>query len=69
MTTSYHAISLTLPRSKGERAGKAVTVALPYGITSLCPIRALRRWQEAAGISEGALFRRLYLPPPPARGR
>ena len=62
-TARERGISLTLPRSKGERAGKAVTVALPYGTTSLCPVRALRRWQEAAGISEGALFRRLYLPP------
>ena len=61
-------LRLTLPRSKGERAGKAVTVAIPYGTTTLCPVRALRRWQEAAGITEGALFRRIWAPPTRAAG-
>ena len=56
-------LRLTLPRSKGERTGKAVTVALPYGSTELCPVRALQRWQAAAGITEGAVFRRLWRPP------
>ncbi len=61
-------LRLTLPRSKGERTGKAVTVALPYGATELCPVRALRRWQAAAGITEGAVFRRIWQPPT-RRGR
>jgi site-specific recombinase XerC len=56
-------LRLTLPHSKGERAGRAVTVAIPYGTTALCPVRALRRWQEAAGITEGPIFRRIWLPP------
>jgi integrase len=56
-------LRLTLPRSKGERGGRAVTVAIPYGRTELCPVRAVRRWQEAAGITEGALFRRIWTPP------
>ena len=59
-------LRLTLPHSKGERTGRGVTVALPYGTTELCPIRALRSWQRAAGITEGALFRRIWIPP---RGR
>ena len=62
-------LRLTLPRSKGERTGRAVTVPLPYGDTSLCPVRALRRWQEAAGITEGALFRRIWSPPKGPRSR
>ena len=57
-------LRLILPRSKGARDGRAVTVALPYGRSELCPVRALRRWQEAARISEGPLFRRLFAPPP-----
>ena len=61
-------LRVTLPRSKGERGGKAVTVALPYGMTALCPVRALRRWQAAAGISEGALFRRIWVPPTRRKG-
>ncbi len=60
-------LRLTLPHSKGERAGRAVTVAIPYGTTALCPVRALRRWQEAAGITEGPVFRRIWLPPSRAR--
>jgi len=60
-------LRLTLPRTKGERAGKAVAVAIPYGTTALCPVRALRRWQAAAGIDEGALFRRIWQPPTRAK--
>jgi site-specific recombinase XerC len=60
-------LRLTLPHSKGERAGRAVTVAIPYGTTALCPVRALRRWQEAADITEGPIFRRIWLPPSRAR--
>jgi integrase len=56
-------LRLTLPRSKGDRTGSGVTVAIPYGATELCPVRALRRWQDAAGITEGAVFRRIWLPP------
>lgn len=48
-----------LPRTKGERAGKVVAVAIPYGATALRPVRALRRWQAVAGLNEGALFRRI----------
>jgi integrase len=59
-------LRLTLPLSKGERSGRAVTVAIPYGSTELCPVRALRQWQLAAGIADGPLFRRIWTPP---RGR
>jgi site-specific recombinase XerC len=55
-------LRLTLPRSKGERTGKSVTVPILYGTTELCPVRALRRWQDAAGITEGAVFRRIWAP-------
>ena len=56
-------LRVTLPRSKGERAGKAVTVAIPHGATELCPVRALRRWLDVASIREGAVFRRIWVPP------
>jgi hypothetical protein len=59
-------LRLTLPHTKGERTGASVTVAIPYGTTELCPIRALRRWQAAADITAGAMFRRIWTPP---RGR
>jgi integrase len=53
---------LTLPRSKGDRTGSGVPVAFPYGTTDLCPVRALRRWQDTAGIADGAVFRRIWRP-------
>ena len=59
-------LRLTLPQTKGERTGRSVIVAIPYGTTDLCPVRALRQWQLAADITEGPLFRRIWTPP---RGR
>jgi hypothetical protein len=55
--------------TKGERAGAPVTVAILYGSTELCPVRALRRWQDEAGITEGAVFRRIWTPPHGRDGR
>lgn len=57
-------IRLTLPQTKGEQA-EAVTVPLPYGDTELCPVHALEAWQLAADITEGPVFRRIWLPPQP----
>ncbi|MDD2878649.1 MAG: site-specific integrase [Acidiphilium sp.] len=55
-------IRLTLPQTKGEQT-QAVTVPLPYGDTGLCPVRAIERWQAAATLTSGPLFRRIWLPP------
>ena len=48
---SERGLRLPLPRSKGDRAGTGITVAIPHGTTELCPVRALRRWQEPAKIT------------------
>ncbi len=61
-------LRVTLPRSKGERAGKAVTIALPYGTSGLCPVRALLAWMAAAGIVDGAVFRRVWAAAKPQVG-
>ena len=53
---------LTLQRSKGSQTD-AVLVPLPYGRTELCPVRALARWLDAAAITAGPVFRRIWLPP------
>jgi integrase len=58
---------LTLPRSKGAQTA-AVTVPLPYGRTELCPARALTVWLTAAAITDGAVFRRIFVPPTPPDG-
>jgi hypothetical protein len=44
---------------------ESVVVPLPYGRTELCPVRALNAWLAAAGITDGPVFPRLWLP---ARG-
>ena len=54
---------LTLPHSKGERTGRSVTIAIPHGSAGFCPVRGLRRWLEAAEIRDGAVFRRIWVPP------
>ena len=58
-----HGLQLTLPTSKGARSGGSVVVAIPAGSTTACPVKALYRWLEAAGIREGAVFRRIWQPP------
>jgi integrase len=63
LEASERGLRLTLPRSKGDRTSSGVTVAIPYGTTELCPVRALRRWQEAGKITGGAVFRRIWAPP------
>jgi hypothetical protein len=60
-------IRLTLPHSKGEQTD-AVTVPLPYGDTELCPVHALEAWLQAAGLADGPVFRRIWLPPRPKKG-
>ncbi|MBW4092373.1 MAG: site-specific integrase [Proteobacteria bacterium] len=54
-------LRLTLPHTKGSQTD-AVIVPLPYGQTELCPVRALAAWQQAAGITQGPVFRRIWLP-------
>ena len=60
-----HGLRITLPVSKGDRARKGVQVGIPYGSSDLCPVRALARWRDAAGITAGPLFRRIWTPPRP----
>ena len=74
-------LRLTIAQTKGSQAA-AVTIPLPYGDTELCPVRALARWREVAGIAAGPVFRRIWLakqvktneplagaaPPPPRIG-
>ncbi len=60
-------IRLTLPHSKGAQ-DSAVTVPLPYGDTELCPVHALEAWLQAAGLTVGPVFRRIWLPPRSKKG-
>ena len=49
---------LHLRRSKTDQEGEGFSKGLPYGENAAtCPVRALRRWLEAANITNGPLFR------------
>jgi integrase len=53
-------VVLTIRRSKTDPEGAGVTVAVPLGgEEATCPVGALRRWLEAAAVSEGRVFRRI----------
>jgi integrase len=47
-----------LRRSKTDPEGKGRDVGIPYGSNPrTCPVRALNGWKNAAGLSDGPLFR------------
>ena len=50
---------VTLRRSKTDQEGLGRRVAIPRGEIA-CPVAALRAWRDAAGITEGAIFRRIF---------
>jgi site-specific recombinase XerC len=66
LEAAEHGLRITLPFSKGDRESKGVQVGIPYGASDLCPVRALARWRDAAGITAGPLFRRIWATPRPA---
>ena len=49
-------IRLTIRRSKTDQEGRGHEVAIPHG-RHLKPVRAIKDWLEASGITEGPLFR------------
>ena len=47
-----------IARSKGDQEGQGQIVAVVYGRRErTCPVRAMKRWLEASGLTEGPLFR------------
>lgn len=51
-------LKVTIRRSKTDQEGRGRVVAVPYGTwLQTCPVRSLRAWREAAGITDGPLFR------------
>jgi site-specific recombinase XerD len=45
-------------RSKTDQEGEGAAIGLPFkSDPRTCPVRTLRAWLDAAGISEGAIFR------------
>jgi hypothetical protein len=46
----------TIRRSKTDQEGHGVTIAIARGLTT-CPVKAVKAWLAASGISDGPLFR------------
>ncbi len=61
LTWAPDGLVITLSRSKTDQEGRGVTKAIPYGSPDgiCCPVKALKRWLEAANITSGAVFRRI----------
>jgi integrase len=60
VTFTEEGLVVTLRRSKTDQEGVGRKIGVPYGANpATCPIRALRAWLTAAGITEGPLFRGL----------
>jgi site-specific recombinase XerC len=49
-------LRVTIRRSKTDQEGKGVTIAIVRG-GAYCPAKAMRIWLDAAGITEGPIFR------------
>jgi integrase len=51
-------LEVTLRRSKTDQEGETRRVGIPFGSRAqVCPVRSLRQWLSAAGITSGAVFR------------
>ena len=60
LTFTPQGLVLFIPRAKGDQLGKGSTIAIPYAPEPrICAVRAVRDWIEAAGLSDGPLFRPL----------
>jgi site-specific recombinase XerD len=49
-------LRVTIRRSKTDQEGQGTTIAIIRG-GACCPVKAIKAWLDAAGISEGPIFR------------
>lgn len=49
-----------LPRSKTDQYGKGRDVPISRGGSSICPVKAMRKWLTLSGIATGGVFRRVH---------
>jgi integrase len=53
-------IAVTIRRSKSDQEGEGRTVGIPRGrCLGTCPVEAVQRWLELAGIKDGPVFHRV----------
>jgi site-specific recombinase XerD len=54
----HDGLTVNLRRSKTDQAGEGRKIGIPYGSNpDTCPVRIQQCWLEAAGITEGPVFR------------
>jgi site-specific recombinase XerD len=57
---SLEGLTIALRRSKTDQEGQGMRKAIHYGDNAAtCPVRALQAWLEGAGITTGAIFRKV----------
>jgi site-specific recombinase XerD len=49
-------LRVTIRHSKTDEEGRGVVIAIPYGRVA-CPVKALKAWLHATGITNGPVFR------------
>ena len=61
VVTVEEGLTIHLRRSKTDQEGEGRTIGIPYGPDpSTCPVRALLRWIDVAGITSGPIFRSIH---------
>jgi integrase len=50
-------LTIMIRRSKTDQEGAGRKIAIPYARSHACPVKALCRWLDCAGIRSGPLFR------------
>ncbi|MBQ7515928.1 MAG: site-specific integrase [Schwartzia sp.] len=57
LTFGPQGLTVFIPRAKGDQLGKGSTIAIPYAPEpSVCAVRAVKAWIEAADLHTGPLF-------------
>jgi integrase len=60
ITWTREGMELLVARSKTDAAGEGARLGIPRGRSAeTCPVRALQRWIDRAGIAYGPLFRKV----------
>lgn len=57
ITSHEHGIDILLRKSKTDQSGKGLVVSIPFAFGDKCPVKAIAKWRELAGIESGYLFR------------
>lgn len=51
-------IEILIPKSKTDQGGEGQVCAIPFGHEQLCPVTALKSWQQLVKVNEGFVFQK-----------